>query len=94
MDYATATLEEMDTTLRQWGLKLDNLTSAAHRAKSERMKGALMRITDLRSRRGRAQSRLAELRASEPGTEAWHALRLTLTQAFKSLADAIRTVRP
>lgn len=88
------TVEEMESTLQQWGSKLDRLASTAKRNANAGMKSALMRITDLRSRRGRAQTRLAEFRLAEYGSEAWHNLKSTLDHAFLTLGDAIRTVRP
>jgi len=93
MEIAGIAVEDMDAQLKDWGTHLDHLAMKARRDNSDSGKKASMRITDLRSLRARAQTRLADFRSTEPGTERWQDLKTAVEGAFKTLSQAIRTLR-
>jgi hypothetical protein len=86
-------IEDMDAQLTEWGSKLDQMAMKARRDNSDSGKGKLMRVTDLRSMRARTQTRLADFRASEPGSVKWQELKTAVEGAFQTLSRAIGTLR-
>jgi hypothetical protein len=83
-----ARVGKMETQLKQWGAKLDELVAKAEEAGAEAKIDYRKRIDDLKSKHQVAQSKLAELRAG--GSEKWDILKSGVESAWKELEVAFK----
>jgi hypothetical protein len=83
-----AHIGKMETQLKQWGAKLDELVAKAERAGTEAKIDYRKRIDDLKSKHKAAQSKLDELRAG--GSEKWETLKAGVESAWNELEVAFK----
>jgi hypothetical protein len=88
MKKTDARVGKMETQLKQWGAKLDELVAKAEEAGAEAKIDYRKRIDDLKSKHQEVQSKLAELRAA--GGEKWEILKHGVESAWKELEVAIK----
>ncbi len=83
-----ARVGKLETELKQWGAKLDELVAKSEKAdaaaKAEYHKG----LDDLRAKYQVAQARLAEVRAA--GSEKWETFKEGLESAWSELEGAFK----
>lgn len=81
---------KMETQLKQWGAKLDELLAKAEEAGTEAKIDYRKRIDDLKAKHRVAQTKLDEIRAA--GSEKWETLRTGVERAWNELESAIKKV--
>jgi len=88
MSATRASTGQMESQLRQWGAKLDELVAKADAAGAEAKVDYRKRIEELKSKHQLAQSKLEELRAA--GSEKLETLKVGVESAWKELEAAFR----
>ena len=83
-----AKLGELETQLKQWAAKLDELAAKADTVSADAKADYRKRINDLKVRHRVAQARLEELRTA--GTGAWDKLMAGVDSAWKALEGAFK----
>lgn len=91
MNKIAESVGEMETQLKQWGTKLDELAAVAEKAGAEAKLAHHKRIDDLRPKYQMAQMKLNELRAA--GIENGVAIQASIDSAWKELEVAFRNLK-
>lgn len=88
MENMEAHVGKMETELKQWGARLDDLVAKARDAGAGTRIDHRKRIDDLKAKHRAAQSKLDELRAA--GSEKWDSLKAGVENAWDELEAAFR----
>ena len=91
MDKMQAHVGKMETQLRQWGAKLDELVVKAEGAGTEAKADYRKRIDDLKAKHQVAQAKLDELKAA--GSEKWETLKAGVESAWNELDVAFKKLK-
>jgi hypothetical protein len=88
MEKMEAHVGKMETQLKQWGMKLDELMAKAEEAGTDAKADYRKHIDDLKAKHLVAQSKLDELRAA--GHDEWQSLKAGVESAWTELDVAFR----
>jgi peptidoglycan hydrolase CwlO-like protein len=83
-----ADIGKMETQLKEWGAKLDELSAKADKAGTEADASYRKRIDNLKAKYEVAHSKLDELRAA--GSEKWNTFGTGVESAWNELRDAFK----
>ena len=84
-------VDKLETQLKQWGAKLDELVAKADRAGTTARIDNRRRIDDLKAKVQAAQSKLDEVRTA--GSERWETLKTGVESAWSELELAFKKLR-
>ena len=87
MSLKDAYLEKMETQLREWGAKMDELKAKADKAEAGAKIEYMKQLDVFKAKRDAAQTQLGEVRAA--GEEAWESLKTGVEGAWSELKAAI-----
>jgi hypothetical protein len=88
MKVTEANVGKMETQLKQWGAKLDELVAQAEEAGTEAKLDYRARVYALKAKHQLARSQLDQLRAT--GSEKWATLKTDVEGAWNELEVAFR----
>jgi multidrug resistance efflux pump len=88
MESREAHVGKMETQLKQWGAKLDELVAKADQAGAEAKIEYRKRIDDLRAKQKVARAKLDELKTA--GSEKWETLKAGVESAWNELEAAFK----
>jgi peptidoglycan hydrolase CwlO-like protein len=91
MEKTQENLGKLETQLKQWGAKLDELVAKADRAGTTARIDNRRRIDDLKAKVQAAQSKLDEVRTA--GSERWETLKTGVESAWSELELAFKKLR-
>ena len=91
MEKMEAHVGKMETQLRQWGAKLDELVVTAEGAGTEAKADYRKHIDDLKAKHQAAQAKLDELKAA--GSEKWETLKAGVESAWNELDVAFKKMK-
>jgi peptidoglycan hydrolase CwlO-like protein len=88
METAEAHVGKMETQLKQWGAKLDDMLAKAEEVGAEAKVDYRKRTDDLKAKYKVAQSKFAEFKAA--GSENWATLKTGVESAWTELEGAFK----
>lgn len=91
MEKMEGNVGRMETQLKHWGAKLDELVAKAEKAGAGMKIDHRKRIDDLKAKYQVAQSRLGELKAA--GSEKWEVLKTGVESAWNELEAAFKKLK-
>jgi peptidoglycan hydrolase CwlO-like protein len=91
MEKTQENLGKLETQLKQWGARLDELVAKADRAGTTARIDNRRRIDDLKAKVQAAQSKLDEVRTA--GSERWETLKTGVESAWSELELAFKKLR-
>jgi chromosome segregation ATPase len=86
METVEAHVEKMEAELKEWGARLDKLTTEAHATRADVKADYRKRLDDLRQKYVAAENRFAELKAA--GNGKWEIFQGGVEAAWYDLATA------
>ncbi|MDH5668101.1 MAG: hypothetical protein OEY86_08840 [Nitrospira sp.] len=87
MSLKAAYLEKMETQLREWGAKIDELKAKADQAEAGAKIECMKQLDSLKAKRDAVQTKLGEIKVA--GEEAWEILKTGVESAWSELKTAI-----
>ena len=88
MENSQGPVGKMETQLKLWGARLDQVLAKAEKAGSELSAERRKRVDELKAKYQAAQTRLAEAKAA--GSEKWEVLKTGIESAWRELEAAFK----